>query len=674
MSKHPSRPPRRRWAVAALAALGLAAALPTAAAATPATGSVDLTLKPNGAGSLLSQKVQVRYSAKTGKSGATKRALRAKQGKKGSAKRVSLPVDDLVLGESSTASTSGGLLFSLQGSKARVHSLTVKFGPNAIAVHGTIGGKRILVFRAESKAQRSASSLQLDDAELILTGNGAEALGDRLGLETLAAGPQGSLAAKAAVTQSEKKEATPAPKPGILIDAPVYPVDPYAATCNVPAGKAGSVPGKVAGIAADPSFDVDQDATGTTIEWGFKQDFRDYVLNFAPGGSLPALEGATAHPAGATMASPGSFFEFALADGTYEGGSQPNGVDDKLVADGTGAMLFCKPGHGFDIVFKNPTVTIDGANSRVTADVGVNDNGTWHEFQRADIAELDLTGITPQVSDSGRAITWVNVPATLTADGALASSLPYPAGEQLDPITVRTTVNRPLLAECGIDAGTATPGPVTLTQAALPTLTSPVIGTGGTINWGFRRSTRATGVSGGHLDLLGGATEGYPGNMGGTNNPPPAGGQGKFFRFPIARYAYDAGTASATDDRLIATSNATVGFCNVNQGAFGVVISKPTLIVNGASSRIVANAYGYRGGFGWTGGRVDLVNLDASAVNVVATPTTVSWGEITADNTPLTTAIPVSGALLTEALSPSTLTMASTPTGWDPVAAQIVLP
>src|SRR5690606_29023018 len=103
-------------------------------------------------------------------------------------------------------------------------------------------------------------------------------------------------------------------------------------------------------------------------------------------------------------------------------------------------------------------------------------------------------------------------------------------------------LDRPLLADCGVDSGLATPPSVDFTLAPLPTLSDPVVFDGegdavGTINWGFRPSTRATvAAPGGKFLTYGGATEGFPGNMGGSSNKPVSegGGKGKFFRFPIA--------------------------------------------------------------------------------------------------------------------------------------------
>lgn len=678
MTPHLTRPTwsRRARALVALMALALfASVLSGSAMASPGSGEVSLSLKPGS--SLLKQGVKVTYSAKAGKTGATKRL--ARKGKAGATQAVAIAIDDIVLGPPAVLGSPGVLTFAKGGDEVSISDLEVRVGAKGTAVSGKLGGKSLTVFRAEGAPTTDTTSVKLSNAKLSLTGKAARELRDRFDNDRISAGRIGSAAVSAAVTPPAKP-AEPAKK---IDDGGLVDPYPYASQCPIPVGKPGTGPGHIGGFASSPLFDVDQEVSGTSIEWGFKQDFRNYVL---PSGSLLAVEGATAHPAGANMSVVGSFFEFPM-DGTYEAGGKPNGAGDKLVADGTGAMLFCMPSHGFDIVFKNPTVTLDGDNSRITADVGTNVNGQWYPFQRADIAELDLGAATRNITDGGHTIEWEDIPATLTADGSQAAALSafYPAGTPLDPVTVKTTVDRPLTAECTIDEGTATPPTVNFIQEALPSLSAPVVtGNAGTINWGFRRATRNTttitpgpGLSPGTFQLLGGANESYPGNMGGAGSPavPPVGGNGKFFRFPISSYQYEAGGAGGADDRLIATSEATVGFCVPNAGALGVVISKPTLVIDGANSRLVANAYSYRGpSSGWAGGRVDLVDLNTSAVSAVTGTGTVSWGEVLPNEQPLNNGIPVAGAIQTTALEPGGLNAGNTATNWDQVAAQITLP
>jgi hypothetical protein len=700
MIAHPSLSRRAgSAALIAFAVLALAAALMTGtAAAAPGSGQVALSLKSDAKDSLTKQGVKLTYSAKAGKTGSAKRVG-------GQAQVVSLPVSQLDLGATTTVRTKGELTLTLKGRTATLGNVTLQVGAKSTAIGAKLGSEQRVFFRAKGTPQIDASSVKLDGATLSLTRPGAKALRSALGLEALAAGRTGSATVDAKLIAPTRTPIAPAPAPtpvgpikiddgGLKPDPKPDPSDPYLAQCpvvNVPGGPGGfgHAPGTVAGIAPLPTFNpgTSQGVTGSSIEWGLKTSFRSYVLNVGGAGSLQPLDGAGATPNGATMAAAGSFFDFPVADGTYEPGTAPNHSDDRLVADGSGTVLFCKSGHGFSVVIKNPTIVIDGEDSRITADVGTNVKGTWYPFQRADIAELDLSGVEPQLSGSGNTLVWEDIPATLSADGFAATGELYAAGTALDPITVKTAVQRPLLTECTIDSGTVPPTTaVDFTQAALPTLSNPVTGSGGTINWGFRRATRNTVAmagSGGSFQLLGGANEGYPGNMGGPNSAAPTGGIGKFFRFPIASYSYEEGApGDPGDDRLIATSNATVGFCNLTVGNFALVISKPTLVIDGGNSRLIANAYSYSGGFGsspgpkgWIGGRVELVDLDTSAVGATTGLGTVRWGEVPPNDTPLTSGIPVDGGLKTEAFSLASLTILSTATGgFDPLSAQIQLP
>jgi hypothetical protein len=665
----PSLRSPRLLALLALAIAALVAATASSASAAPASGEVVLTLKGGTQSSFLREGVKASPSSGKGKT-----------------QTVKLPASDLELGGTSVVKTGATLSLSGGGKSAKLKDVTLRVGAASTAISAKLGGKGKVFFRASGAPQTIASAITLK-GPLALTSGGAKALRQALGLDGISGGRIGSATVSAAL--STPLLAGVAPKQS---EAPKVDPYPYAAACPVASvagapGGAGDAPGAVAGILPAPTFNVgaSQEVTGAEVDWGFKQSFREYVLNIggpSSTGSLQPLAGAGAVPTGSGMADADSFFSFPAEGGAYERGAAADHSDDKLVVEGAGTVLFCKSAHGFDVVLKDPAVTIDGANSRITADLGANFNGAWYPFQRVDVAELDLDGVTPTIADGGATIAWPEIPATLTADGAKASGLGgfYSAGDPLDPITVKTTLQRPVLPGCAIDAGTAA-APVTFTPDVLPTLTSPVVRTGknlGTINWGFRRSPRATTFSGGGANafqLLGGASESFPGSMGGGPSLPPAGGLGKFFRFPISSYQYEAGAPDPADDRLIATSSATVGFCNVAQGNFGLIISKPTLVIDGANSRIVANAYSFIGAGGWTGGRVKVVNLNMTGINAATGVGTVKWGEVNADFEPLQNGIPVAGGLQTEAFSKLGLSIASTAGGgMDPVAAQIVLP
>lgn len=656
--KQTPRPHGSRAALLLAIAATALAAISSPAAAAPADGEVKLTFKAGAKSSLLRQGVKV-------------------DGGRGRTQVASLSVKRAWSGNPDRVRAAGAITLASGKRVAKLRGVLLTIGARRAAISAKLGKKRLVFFRARGSRRAVGSTLLLRSRGLRLTGKGARLLRKRLGLGRGLAGRVGLLVVRAEIKAPAAPIVAP-PTPDPTPDPKV--AYPYEAECPVPfvEGSEGfsDAPGEVGGTAAAPIFNpgTSQEVTGTTVEWGFKASFRNYVAFVPPAGSLQAVEGAGANPSEELMALPEAFFDFPVATGTYEPGTAPDHSDDLLVADGSGAALFCKPDHGFNVVLKNPTVTIDGEDSRITADVGVNLNGVWHPFQRADVASLDLEGVEPEIADSGNTLTWEDVPASFTAAAEVATGGLYEAGEALDPVTVSTSLNRPLLAQCGIEAGSPETLPaVEFGLDPLPTLDEPVSGSGGTIDWGFRRASRnSITMFGGSFPLLGGATEGYPGNMGGSASAPPAGGEGKFFRFPIDHYEYDAGEAGGADDRLIATSEATVGFC-LPAHTYGMVISKPTLIIDGAESRLIANAYSLQAGNGWIGGRVDLVDLNQGALEATEGVGTVSWGDVPADEVPLTEGLLVEGGYLTNALALAGQVKDGGEGGFDPLSAQIEL-
>ena len=108
--------------------------------------------------------------------------------------------------------------------------------------------------------------------------------------------------------------------------------------------------------------------------------------------------------------------------------------------------MFCKPGHGLWVSITDPTVVIDGANSRIVATVSENlygappNHGAWETPQRVDLADLDLTGITPTYGTG--TVTWSAVPATLSESASPFATYPQgPGPVALDPITVTVSTD-----------------------------------------------------------------------------------------------------------------------------------------------------------------------------------------------------------------------------------------
>ncbi len=605
---------RRTRASLALATVALsAAALTGTAAAAPGSGEVTLTLKRGAESSLLRKGVKVTYSAKAGKTGATKRP--ARKGGNGVTQKVSLPVADVDL-LTATVETGGALSFALKGEKATATDLQLKIGAVSTAISGKLGKEQLVLFRAKGAATVDAASIKLDGGKLSLTGAAADALREALGLAQLSDGKLGS-----ADVDAKIDDAAPVPAP-IQIDQgglkpPHEPlVDPYAAQCPIPLGANpafGQAPADPGPLPAEPTLTSPLAVADGPADWGFKSSFRGYVTGTQePGsaGSISALEGATDNGGGS--------FRFS-GDGEYV--RQPSAGNDQLVLDGEGVLLFCKKAHSFHVVIKDPTVIVDGANSRIVASVGLNRAGTWGGFKRAAIAALDLTGLRPTYSADGKTATWTAVPAKLTADGAAVTGL-YPAGTGLDPITVSAPVDSvpDLYAGTCAIGSTAPETASELPEAplALPSLTGTSLA-GGNVRWGthtpLRNNTLAMNPTAGSLQTFEGATYDTPNTV---------------FEYPESSGTYVEGApGDPADDRLVLQAKGIALLCkpaHLHRYALG----SPTVVIDGANSRLVIDMDLRVKGLIRPSVRSDLATLSMTGITPAVNGKTITWSAIPA--------------------------------------------
>src|SRR5262249_54500071 len=156
------------------------------------------------------------------------------------------------------------------GKKSAVlRQVIVQSSGQQTAVSAKLGKRRLTVFRAQGKAEIGKSSATLSKAPLSLTGKGAEALGQRLGLDSLAAGRVGTLGFAATLPAAEEPKSQPEeqkkPEPEGI-------VDPYASQCALSVTE--KVAGTAAGAAPAPSLTSPVSLTGGKIDWGFKSSFR----------------------------------------------------------------------------------------------------------------------------------------------------------------------------------------------------------------------------------------------------------------------------------------------------------------------------------------------------------------------------------------------------------------
>lgn len=603
-------------ALLAVAALFLAV-LGGAPAEAATSGQATFTIGAGKAGKVLS-----------GKKGKVSTIAPAKGRKAGSKVKVTAPVKSLSVSASAQSRLAGGIRFKQGRRSVNLTGITVTVGGGSTVVRGKIRGKVINVFNARGKADIDAAvkTVELKASKLSLTGVAAKALRKGLKLKKLPAAQIGTFAFSGKVTEEGPTGPTgptsptgpTGPTSPTGPTGPTNPdiVDPYLAQCGVAATSetAGTAPSP----APLPVLADAQTSTGPgTFAWGLKSSFRSYI-NFVAGGSLHALDGATRE-----NPSPTAGFVFNVADGSYSDNGTDTPDDDKAIINGTGTSLFCGTGHQFRVALSDPTVVIDGANSRITVDIDTNLTGVWTPSQRIDLAELDLDAAQATYNKSGAEITWADVPATLSADadGLIPG---YSGGTALDPITVGVNVAEgtgfPLAEYCNVSTGSittwpATPAPLT-SVAGISGATGAKATTDGSLDWGVRQGMRGSMFN---------AIVIYNSPDVTRSNNSDMTGAGKFFTWPAAATpgSHLAGEAGLADDKAVIPLAGTVGLCSEAHG-YGTVITAPRVVIDGANSRISANVAA-RVGTGWLRSTVDFVKFDATAVTPTTTP--VSGGD-----------------------------------------------
>lgn len=639
-----SRPLDARWGVpiAALAVLLLLAALaPSPASAVPATGQARITPQPGKAKTDLFEQ------------GAQLQGI-------GKGRTITLEVTDLSFGKVTKASTADTIVFVRGKKKVVVRDVDLRVATKRVALAGKIGKDEFVVLRATGRSESVANSIGLRNAPLALTGKAAKALAPRLGLDAIKPGRLGLLRLsatqndlpKAAQQQPGQSQAqSEQPKP----DDPTPTPDP----CDIGVSSTGDW--TAPSLLPAPGLDSPADVTGGSVDWTFKSSLRGYVMS---GGAVVPVSPAT------VPAPPMGAFDFPVSSGAIKFDAS-GGLAEGAVIDGSGEVKLCHTAHKFSIYLSNPTVTLDGEDSRLTVDVETNMSGVHTPKQRVDLATLDLDEIVPFYSENTKTSAWKDVPVILTEAGSEALQLcspenpgpcDYQEGDALEPISfeVRTGAQLawPYNVGCDLSGIANMPQPVVTNSwpelpagpAALPTLSAPEAIGEGSISWGLRTSLRNSVNATGVFNLADGA-EKTEANMSGT---------GKSFTWPSTSGEYQP-AGGGNPERLVLRGTGIVGICQSHFAqAYGTVLSDPTLVLDGEDSRLtVTISSRYR--YSWTSGRVDIANLDIAAVERVAVPgsgeETITWTfpDPGADDT-------ASGA--TETNSSVTLTPAGTSGLW----------
>lgn len=300
-----------------------------------------------------------------------------------------LPITELDVAKA-TATTTGNLSFRKGSREVTLTGIHFDFAAGTLS--GLLGGQQTAVFKfGSAQLSPAAGSVRLSEAVLRFTPEAAQAVRDQLDLpRALRHNGVGMLWLGAQVPTSHKIDPDP-PKPTPV----VRPV----------------VSGQ--------------------IDWGFKASWRAYVLTAPPAGSQEVLEGATAT---GPLTSPATTYGFPGSGGSLT--AIPNGAVDALALSSEGAVKWAKPGHGINEVrFSDLEIDIDGSGSWLVGDVKT-EIGPPAASDDVRIAELETSGVAPVWSDGGDTVTWSEVPATLTEEGAASFSGFYEAGAELDPVTI----------------------------------------------------------------------------------------------------------------------------------------------------------------------------------------------------------------------------------------------
>ncbi|HWM55351.1 MAG TPA: HtaA domain-containing protein [Solirubrobacterales bacterium] len=369
--------------MAAIAGIATTTAAPVGAAT--AGGSTAIILANHAKGRTLSgQGVAVQAGSPATKGGRT----------------LSLPITAVEPGAGASATVDGWLRFKRGKRGVVVSALRFDFAAGALV--GKLGEEETAIFKLGVAASLNASSgaVSLQDAKLRLTADAAGTLQQKLGLER-------------ALRRDGVGMAWLSAK-------------------------------------ANPALEAAKPVVSGSTAWGMLASWRAYVLGHqGPPPPAPPTNGTIEVSGGATATGPpndpATTYAFPAVGGSLQKGLY--GATDKLVLHTQGSLKFAKPMHCIqEIELTDLTLTLDGTSSSIVVGDYSYDIDKFTGKSCADLpgvleqdtkfATLDPSAVTPSYSADGKTVTWANVPATLTAAGAVPFAPTYKAGQPLDPVTI----------------------------------------------------------------------------------------------------------------------------------------------------------------------------------------------------------------------------------------------
>lgn len=387
----------------------------SASAADTATGTASFTVGTGKTGKVLD-----RYNAKVS---ATRPAKRSRNG---GLVQIDAPVSSARIARTSVVRLRGGIRFSRGRRQVVFRKMELSVTSRRTVVTARVGKLKKRLFTAAGKPVigPDGEKLSLSGAKLSVTREATVLIRKKLRLKSLPAGDFGRAFLDLRLTGGEAV------------------LDPYFGQCGLAAVDKGI--GFVPSAAPLPDLTGPQATAGEPVTWAFRNSLNAYVNGL---GRIEGLDGASVNRSPAARPQePPTGFTFGFSAGSLARNG-PGVADDQAVLNGTGTIVYCAAFHGFRIAISNPAIVIDGASSRVIADVDTNILGNWTPAQRVDLAELDISSATA-TEPGASSVKWAGIPATLSQSGSDALRLCelsffgappaclYRAGEALESLTV----------------------------------------------------------------------------------------------------------------------------------------------------------------------------------------------------------------------------------------------
>ncbi|MBN8866538.1 MAG: HtaA domain-containing protein [Solirubrobacterales bacterium] len=188
-----------------------------------------------------------------------------------------------------------------------------------------------------------------------------------------------------------------------------------------------------------------------TMDWGFAERWRCYVVGSIARGAIEVSGGVTRVPgtlAEGTLCATGNAGSEALRFPVRGGSYDP--ATKRLEVKLDGKVRFWGHAHHvpgnttpqLDTTFSNLRLVAEGESGALYADMVGLERDTGKTVSRAGLAlvDLDLSGISPEPTADG--LSWNAIPSALSATGKVAFE-DYPVGETFDPVSMNLVYGTP---------------------------------------------------------------------------------------------------------------------------------------------------------------------------------------------------------------------------------------